>query len=585
MADQQRVNRKLAAIFYADVVGYSRLTGTDEEGTHRAVAEYLDVLADAVSDHGGRVVHYAGDAVLADFASVVAAVRCAVYVQKGLAESNSEISDDRKVQFRIGINVGDVIVDRDDIYGNGVNVAARLEGLADPGGICVSGSVFEQVRGNLDVSFENMGSKKVKNIANPIHVFRVILDGTADERTAARDALFERPAIAVLPFENLSGDPEQEYFADGLTEDIITALSLWRSFPVIARNSTFAYKGQTPDIRKVGEELGVRYVVEGSVRKAGDRVRITAQLIDADTGHHVWAERYDRDLEDIFALQDELTERIAATVAPELERAERGRSGSKKPSDLQAWDWYLRGMAYIHETSKEGNRRAREMFERAVTQDPTYSRGHAGIAYSHHRDALLGYSDDAEKSITLCVEAAQRAVSYDDTDAFAHYVLSRGLHYAERIEQGLLEARQAIELNPTDSSGYASLGVLLMSAGRPDEGIDAMRRARQLSPKDPRVYLRLQFESYGHFLAGRYEEAAALLRDALNRRPGDPALRVQLAASLGNAGQIEEARSILTDGGSIDPALLDQASWFAHRFKGTVREQLLNGLRKVGWEV
>lgn len=583
---EERVQRRLAAILAADVVAYGRMIGADEAGTRsRFNDQFNDIVRPAIDEHRGRLVKTMGDGFLVEFGNVVDAVQCAADIQNDVAVRQSREPEDRRMLFRIGIHLGDVIVEGEDIHGDGINIASRLEGLAQASGICVSDMVHAGVRNKLSLDFVDLGEQSLKNIADPIHVFQVTLGSAADEGAAATDALFRRPAVAVLPFENLSGDPEQEYFADGLTEDIITALSLWRSFPVIARNSTFAYKGQSPDIRNVGKELGARYVIEGSVRKGGNRVRVNAQLINAETGHHVWAERYDRDLEDVFALQDELTERIAATVTPELERAERGRFGLKQPSNLQAWDWYLRGMAYIHETSKEGNQRAREMFERAVARDPAYSRGYSGIAYTHHRDALLGYSDDPEQSIAQCVEAARRAVSLDDGDAFAHYVLSRGLHYSERIEQGLLEANTAIELNPTDSAGYASRGVLLMSAGRPDEGIVAMRRARQLSPKDPRIYLRLQFESYGHFIAGRYDEAAALLTDALNRRPGDPALRIQLAANLGNAGRIDEAHSILAEGSPIDPVLLEQASWFTHRFTGTVRTRLLDGLRKAGWEV
>jgi adenylate cyclase len=396
-------------------------------------------------------------------------------------------------------------------------------------------------------------------------------------------ALPDKPSIAVLPFDNMSGDTEQEYFADGITEDIITALSHWRTFPVIARNSTFTYKGRPVKVQEVAEELGARYVIEGSVRKSGDRVRITVQLIDAESGHHVWAERYDRNIDDIFALQDEITERIAATVEPELERAERQRSVSKQPSSLQAWDLCLRGMSFLHEFSKDGNQRARDMFEQAIALDPTYVRGYTGIAYSYHRDALLGISDDHEQSIAQCLQAAERAVALDDTDPFAHFVLSRGLHLAGRIEQALLEAKLAIQLNPNDLLGHASLGHLLISAGCADDGITALDRALQLSPKDPRFYIFLALQSGGHFVAGRYDEAATVARDAVNRHPDDPAARVLLAASLGKAGRIEEARRVLAHGDRIEPTFLNR-SWVIQSLPQNDREGVLDALRMAGWE-
>ena len=478
-----------------------------------------------------------------------------------------------------------MIVDGDDLFGNGVNVAARMEGLSEPGGICVSGNVHEHVLAAAQFDFEDLGKQQVKNIDQPVHAYRITggPQNPALPSAPKIDSLMRRPAVAVLPFDNLTRDPEQEYFSDGLTEDIITALSLWHTFPVIARNSTFTYKGRSVKVQEVAGELGARYVIEGSVRKSGDRVRVAVQLIDAETGHHVWAERYDRNIDDIFALQDEITERIATTVAPELERAERLRFGSQQPSDLQAWDYYLRGMAFLHEFSEEGNQQAREMFERAVALDPTYGRGHAGIAYSHYRDVFLTLSDEPDWSIAQCIESAQRAVSLDDADAFAHFVLSRGLDYAGRFEQGLYEAKLAIELNPNDAMGYGSLGYLLISAGQADEGISALHQALRLSPKDPRSYLLLGMESGGHFVAGRFDQAAEVARDALNRRPGDPALRVLLAASLGSAGRDDEARSALAHGDPIEEALISQL-WVLPWFKGIERKRVMDGLRKAGWE-
>ena len=348
---EERVERKLAAILAADVAEYSRLMGEDEVGTRARFNAHLDELIEpAIASGRGRIVKTTGDGLLVEFASVADAVQCAVEIQKGMAERNVDEPNDRRMEFRIGVNLGDVIIEGDDIHGDGVNVAARLEGVAEPGGICISGAVHESVRNKLDVVFVDLGEQSVKNIADPVRVFRASLDGVRrkSDASAEADAIFRRPAVAVLPLKNLSGDPDQEYFTDGLTEDIITALSLWRSFPVIARNSTFSYKGQSPDIRKVGEELGARFVIEGSVRKAGNRIRVTVQLIDAETGHHVWAERFDRELDDIFALQDEITQRVAATVEPELGRFEQKRLAAKHPTSLDAWDYCQRGMYLLY---------------------------------------------------------------------------------------------------------------------------------------------------------------------------------------------------------------------------------------------
>ncbi len=367
---EERVQRRLAAILAADVVGYSRLMGEDEEGTlSRLKTLRRELFYPKTKQYGGRIFKTTGDGAFVEFNSAVAAVKSASDIQEAIAERNAEVSEDQKILLRIGISLGDVIVEGSDLYGNGVNVASRMEGLAEPGGICVSGNVHEHIGRSLDVNFEDLGEQTVKNIDQPVRCYRVYPE-TAVQKPDSALTLPDKPSIAVLPFENMSDDPEQEYFADGLTEDIITALSLWRSFPVIARNSCFAYKGQSPDVRKVAEELGARYVIEGSVRKGGSRVRISVQVIDATTGHHVWAERFDRELEDIFALQDEITQRIAATVEPELGRFEQRRSATKHPTSLDAWDYCQRGMYLLYKFTKEDIAAAREMFMRAIALDP-----------------------------------------------------------------------------------------------------------------------------------------------------------------------------------------------------------------------
>ena len=398
MTDNQR---KLAAILSADAVGYSRLMGDDEAATVAALDGARAVFREVIAAHRGRVVDTAGDSVLAVFDSVVEAVAGAAEIQDRLTEENAAVAEDRRMRFRIGINLGDLIAKPDGtIYGDGVNIAARLESLAEPGGVTLSEDAYRQVRNKLDLAFEDIGEHAVKNISEPVRAYRIKGrgDGGAPKTPEDGAAMMARPALAVLPFNNMSGDAEQDYFADGLTEDLITALSLDKTFPVIARNSTFVYKGKSTDIRQVAKELGARYVLEGSVRKAANRVRINAQLIDAETGHHIWADKFDRELEDIFELQDEITARIAATIEPELHRAEQMRSLAKKPANLEAWDYVQRGMADLAAFTAEGNLRAREMFERALALDPDYAHAHAGLSFSHDRDMLLQFTDDREAS-------------------------------------------------------------------------------------------------------------------------------------------------------------------------------------------
>jgi adenylate cyclase len=586
-----RVDRRLAAIMSGDIAGYSRLMGADEEGTLRQLKGHRKALVDPkITEHRGRIVKTTGDGILVEFGSVVDAVRCAVDIQRGMIERTAELPPAARIRFRIGINVGDIISDDNDIFGDGVNVAARLQALAEPDGICVSRNVHDQVRDKLSFGFVDMGDQSVKNIVRPVRAYRIDAaapgigtPGTATSGAGETDDVFARPAVAVLPFDNLTHDPEQEYFVDGLTEDIIMALSHWRTFPVIARNSTFTYKGHPAKVQQIASELGASYVIEGSVRKAGSQVRITVQLIDAATGHHVWAERYDRRIDDIFEVQDEITERIACTVAPELERAERQHATAKPPSDFKAWDYYLRGMSALHELTADGNRRSREMFELALALDPSYSRNWTGLAYSHYRDAFLAFTEDREQSIAQCLEAARQALARDDGDAVAHFVLSRGLQLAGKPDAALREARLAIELNPNDSGGHASLGALLIVTGHADEGLVELDRALRLSPKDPRAPIYLGLQSGGHLVAGRYAEAAACAREALHRQPNEPASRALLAASLALAGDVAQAREALALGPSIDAARLDRL-WVIDWLLPAERERIKGALRAAGWD-
>jgi adenylate cyclase len=575
------VQRRLAAILAADVAGYSRLMGADEEGTLAALtAHRTELIEPCIAEHRGRVVKTTGDGLLAEFASVVDAVRCAVAFQEGIVRRNADIPEECRIEFRIGVNLGDVIVQEDDIYGDGVNIAARLESLAEPGGICVSDMVHAGVRNKLALRFANLGERSLKNIAEPVRVFRIALDTSHEEGASATDALFRRPAVAVLPFQNLSGDPEQEYFADGLTEDIITALSLWKSFPVIARNSTFAYKGQSPDIRKVGAELGARYVIEGSVRRAADRVRINAQLINAPTGHHVWAERFDRRMADVFAVQDEITERIAGVVAPELSKAELRRSAAKRPDSLDAWECYVRGIAAVYEGTREGNARAHELLRRAVELDPGYGKAHVALSYLHNRDVRLEFTADPAQSARLSLDAARRAVALDDSDSDAYTKLARALNLNGQNEAALSAARKAVEINPFDAEARIILGSALTILGMsPKEGLERMKEGLALNPRDPRRYVWQTHMACAHLRMEQYEDAERLAREAMTERPDYVEARLVRASALGFLGRRDEARALYgqADRGEI-AGIVDRRRIWGRPMKDVV----LDGLRAAG---
>jgi len=582
-----RIQRRLAAILATDVVGYSRLMGDDEAGTLARLKTLRAELFDpATEEHQGRIVKTTGDGALVEFGSVVDAVEYAIDIQQALAAREAELPEDRRIVLRIGINLGDVIVEGDDIYGDGVNVAARLEALAEPGAICLSGDVYRQVRGKLDAVFVDLGEQSVKNITEPVHVYGIDLAAAATPGGGASraDTVLQRHAVAVLPFTHFGGDPEQEYFADGLTEDIITALSIWRSFPVIARNSSFAYKGQTPDVRAVGKELGARYVLEGSVRRAGDRIRVTAQLIDAETGHHVWAERYDRDLEDIFALQDELTQGIAAIVAPELERAEHKRLIVAKPRDLGAWDYVLQGMAYLAEFSEDSNRRARERFERAVELDPDYSRAYSGLAYTYHREIMLGIGPSREQALVKLQDNARRAIRLDGADFFGHWELALGYLMGGEHDLGLAEALRSLELNPSNAHTYNVVGLAYMLVGRADEAIENLETAIRLNPHDPRLAVAVAYMGRAHFTARRYDEALEWMRKAVERNAEIPDFHVVLAATFGHLGEIERARDSLAAAERLSPSYLETGStWYWYKDEAD-NKHFRDGLRKAGWQ-
>jgi adenylate cyclase len=540
--------RKLAAILAADVVGYSRLMGEDERATVAALNASREVFRARVSEHEGRVVDTAGDSVLATFDSVVEAVQCANEVQTALGNRNKDLPDDRRMAFRIGVNLGDVIEQADGtIYGDGVNVAARLESLAHPGGICLSGSAHEQVEGKTDYGFEDIGEHEVKNIARPVRAWRIIVDGQAGSPEPKEPSkslpISDKPSIAVLPFDNLSGDPEQEYFVDGMAEDLITAFSRMRWLSVTARNSTFSYKGQSPDVRQVGRELGVGYVLEGSVRKGGNRVRISAQLIDANDGNHIWAQRYDRELEDIFDVQDEITLTIAGAIEPELAQIERERARSKPAENLDAWDLCQRGLWHMWQLNKDDNVEAQKFFRKAIEIDPRFAAAYANLACSHYFDSVFAYDDAPQRSALLAATAAKQALAIDDKDAMAHCALGRTLSIQGDYPAGIAELRVALDLNPSFALAHYGLGLALILSGQGAQALQSLAAARQLSPHDPYTWLFEMQTANAHILLGQFEDAVQFSKSAL-RRPGAGFWAyAALASALGHLGRIDEARA------------------------------------------
>ncbi len=638
----ERLPRKLAAILYADVADYSRLTAEDEEGTHRILTAYLDIITAAIGSHDGHIGHFAGDAVLADFNTAVDALACAADIQNRLGTENTKLPEHRRMHFRIGINVGDVIVDRGEVHGDGVNVAARLESLADPGGICISGLVNDAVGNKLPFAREFTGEQKVKNIPDPVRTYRVVLEsesapaarqppklpftvrsswaaigvisffaaagvalalglgwlpmpgsrvrwapvvpaeqGVSETAAIVRPELQGKPAIAVLPFVNMSDDEEQEYFSDGLTADLITDLSKVSGLFVIARQSVFAYKDQTIEPQQVGRELGVRYILEGSVRKVGDRVRINAQLIDANNALHVWADRYDRKVTGIFELQDDVTHNIVAALAIQLTPDEERRLSRPETVSADAYDQLLNGLAPLHRFTPEGHAEARGYFERAIALDPGYARAYANVGQTHADDVVFGWSDDPEKSRQLALQAVSQALQLDDSVPQAHFARA-SLHLAmNEHEDAIAAAQRSIAVEPSYADGYGMLAQALSHAGMLDEALEAIRAAKRLNPQYSFVYTWI--EGHTKFLLGRYEEAVADLREVLERNPAFDAAHLTLAAAYGHLGMSEEALWEVDEVHTVRPGFSLADARRESRYR---REEDLNryveGLRKAG---
>jgi adenylate cyclase len=583
----QRVERRLAAILAADVTGYSRLMGADEEGTLAALTAHRSELIDPrIAEHRGRIVKTTGDGALVEFASVVDAVRCAVEVQEGMRARNADVPEDQRIEFRIGVNLGDVMIQDDDVFGDGVNVAARLEGLAEPGGVCVSDMVHQSVRSKLELSFDDLGPQQVKNIRDPVHAYRLRGQAPGDGSATGEGAplpLPDRPSIAVLPFDNRSGDPEQEYFSDGITEDIITELSKISGVFVIARHSAFIFKGRSVSLKQVGRDLGVRYVLEGSVRKAGNRLRITAQLIDATTDHHLWAERYDRELEDIFAVQDEVAGSVAAALAVALKPEEHERIGRAPTENLEAYDIYLRTRTTLWPPTRENVLTARSAYRRITDIDPTFSGGHAGLSMTHSFAVIFGHSDRPAEDAARALEAANTAIANDDRFAQAYSALGLAHCVAGRHEMAVAEALRAVELQPGDADAHTFLAIVQFLAGQAEGAYEAITTALRLDPH----YVNgpyLNVLGIVCFCAERYEESIEAFKRNIERGGplGAPALVFRTAA-YSALGRIEEAENSAQDLLGFLPGFSSARFGMLRLFSDPEDSQrVIAGLRKAG---
>ncbi len=626
--NDKRLNRKLAAILSADVKGYSRLMGEDEDFTVSTLTVYRKIMTALIDQHRGRVVDSPGDNLLAEFGSVVNALRSAWDIQQEIEARNKELPENRRMNFRIGVNLGDVIEEGERLYGDGINIAARLEGLAEEGGICISGTAYDHVKNKLPFRYDYQGEQGVKNIKEPVRVYRVAMESEGAVRKAGikkygskrwqmaamgtgvlllvviavilfRDVFGPEPAqekefasmeklvtdlpgkasIAILPFTNLSGDPEQEYFSDGITNDIITDLSKFRELLVIASNTVFTYKGKPVKVQRVSQELDVRYVLEGSVQKLGEKVRINAQLIDATTGHHMWADRYDRDLRDLFNLQDEIVQTIIRTLAVEIDEAERTRAMGKDTGNLKAYDYLLRGKEHLFRRTRSANREARRMFEQAVKIDPRYASAYAGLGETYIVLMAHGWTEFPNQALGKAQDFARKALSLDESNAWAHALLGNVFIYRTQYDLAVSELQRAIELNPNDATSYSLLGMVMLWSGRLDDAVQALQITLRFDPNTtPGSFM---FLGLSYYLKGQYEAAVSVLERGLIRRPDFPGIHIALAAAYAKAGRLEEAK-LEAD------AVLRLNPFFEVDSYGTVfrnpadRNKILEGLRKAG---
>jgi len=574
-----RVDRRLAAILAGDVAGYSRLMGVDEEGTlSRLNAHRREFLEPKIAEHRGRIVKRTGDGVLIEFASAVDAVRCAVEIQKGMIERNASVPQEKRIEIRYGVHVGDIIIEEGDIFGDGVNIAARLEGIAQPGGICISDDAYRQVRGKLDVDFLDAGEQELKNIARPVRVYQLPGSGATE---APALALPDKPSIAVLPFQNLSGDPDQEYFADGMVEDIITGLSRIKWLFVIARNSTFTYKGRPVDVKQVGRELGVRYVLEGSVRKAADRVRITGQLIDAATGAHVWAERYDRRLEDIFALQDEISLSVVGAIEPSLRDAEIERVRRKRPDSLDAYNHVLRAIPHVYVAMPEEAAKAVPLLEQALALDANYAAAHGLLAWCH--EILFVRAGLKEENRVAAISHARAAITSGRDDATALALGAFAIGMVEHDRVAAIEAfERALALSPSSAFTLFLGCIVLAWAGEAERAIDWGTRALRVSPIDRLTYLPQEAIAIANILRGHNEEAANYARRAVQSNPNFSFSHCLLAAALAKLGRADEAKAAAKQALALQPSFSSSGTCTGLGIVPALAEPLTKAWREAG---
>ena len=577
--------RRLAAILAADIVGYSRLMGLDEAGTVQVLREHRAAADPRIAEHGGRVFKTTGDGVLIEFGSVVGAVECALGLQRLAAARNDGTPTERRMEWRIGVHIGDVLIEGDDILGDGVNIAARLEGIAEPNGICISEDAFRQVRGKVDAEFADLGEQILKNIARPLRVYRVGSSSAARQSITALLPLPDKPSIAVLPFANMSSEPEQEFFADGIAEDIITALSRYPSLFVIARNSSFTYKGRAVDVKQVARELGVRYVLEGSLRKAGNRIRVTAQLVEAESGNHVWAERYDRDLADIFTVQDEISQAVTIAIAPAIAQVEQHRAMRKPPDNLDAWAAYQRGLWHLGNATAADNALAEKFFQQTIDLDPTFAGGYRGLAWAQMFSASQFQRRSLKEVQASAGVLARRAVQLDSADAEAHVCLSFWLFREGDGPGSLAEAERALALSPNLPNAHLAIGAALAQLDRAEESLAPRETSIRLDPCGPQLMIAWDHLVATLYRVGQYERLLDVAQHVIRARPDHPPTYRWLAAAVGQLGRSAEARAALDKAVAIGPASFDmyvtnRAPWWSEK----AYEHMLEGLRKAGWQ-
>jgi adenylate cyclase len=582
MSAEQKATRKLRAILSADVKGYSLLMADDEAFTIQTLQAYRHLMSDLIMQYSGRVVDSPGDNLLAEFSSAVDAVECAVAIQKRLKKENDRFVEGKRLEFRMGVNIGDVVQDGDRIYGSGVNVAARIEGISDPGGVCVSRSTYDQVKDKLGFTFEYVGEQEAKNIKEPVRVYKVLLDSDSTKQLVAEPPeIPEKPSIAVLPFDNMSGEPGQEYFSDGLTEQIINGLCKVSNLFVIARNSSFAYKGKSVNVKQIGKELGVRYILEGSVQKAGNRVRITAQLIDLTTGYHLWSENYDRDLSDIFALQDEITLKIIETMQIKLTFGEQARLWAGMTSNIQAFDMLMRGLDVYYRTNEKDNKQAQQYFKQAINIDKSYAMAYAWLGFTHTSEIFYGWSQAPIKSFEQAEACAEKALALNDSYDHAHLLLAWNSMVKRQHDEAIKQAEHAIELNPNGADDYASLSFIHSFADHTGLAIELAKRALRLNPIPPHFYYTVLGIAYR--IEGRYAEAIELIDKCLIENPDNLQALLLLAACYSYLNQIEEANKASKEILRINPKFSAVSYVTTLPYKNQdVANRYLDALRKAG---